>query len=138
MIDKFDGKYRFLSNFYNGWVVYDGDIYHTVEQAYQAAKTLSLKEREKIQLAKTAAEAKKLGKKVTMRPDWDNIKLSVMEGLVKDKFVNSPILKDWLLDTGDEELVEGNWWGDTFWGVCKGVGENHLGKILMKVRDSLK
>lgn len=133
MINSFKGQYAFLSNFHPAEVELDGVIYPSVEAAYQAAKTFD-QERRKLFRTMTGAQAKKEGRKNVMRPDWDSVKLLIMTNLVKDKFIRNPELKEKLLATGDEELVEGNWWGDTFWGVCKGKGENHLGKILMKVR----
>ena len=67
------------------------------------------------------------------------MKLQLMERLLLKKFDdNHPQLQQMLLATGEEELVEGNYWGDVYWGVCNGVGENHLGKLLMKIRDQLK
>jgi hypothetical protein len=87
--------------------------------------------------APTPGESKKLGRRCPVREDWEEIKLSVMEELVRSKFSN-PKLSQKLLETNDKLLVEGNTWGDTFWGVCNGRGENHLGKILMKVRSELK
>jgi predicted NAD-dependent protein-ADP-ribosyltransferase YbiA (DUF1768 family) len=78
-----------------------------------------------------------MGRSVKLRPDWESIKLDVMETAVRIKFTD-PELAAKLIATGDEELIEGNWWNDTFWGVCNGVGENHLGKILMKVRADIK
>ena len=133
MIDSFSGPYRWLSNFWTALVVLDGVTYPTVEHAYQAAKTLDLAARAGF-TAGSAGEAKRLGRTVTIRPDWDAVKLSVMEDLVRQKFSDSS-LRALLLATAPHELVEGNWWGDRFWGVCKGSGENHLGKILMRVRD---
>jgi ribA/ribD-fused uncharacterized protein len=136
-IDSFSGKYRFLSNFYPAKVVLDGFFYKTTEHAYQAAKTLDEFKREQIRLAETAGEAKKLGQKVKLRHDWDEVKIEVMTDLVRQKFQNEP-LKNKLLETGDAELIEGNTWGDVFWGVCNGVGKNNLGKVLMRVRQELK
>ena len=75
--------------------------------------------------------------KVKLREDWEQVKLLVMEDLVRQKFSKDP-LKDRLLSTGSEYLEETNWWKDTYWGVCNGVGENILGQILMRVRDSLR
>lgn len=137
MINAFMDEYRWLSNFWFVPVTLDGVEYSSVEHAYQAAKTLDSKEREAFQYAKTAGDAKKLGRNVTFRSDWDEIKLGVMEDLVRQKF-QQPYLAEKLLATGDQELVEGNWWGDRFWGVCKGEGENHLGRILMKIRGELQ
>jgi ribA/ribD-fused uncharacterized protein len=139
MIAEFSYGNRFLSNFYYSPIMFGGELYSTVEHAYQAAKTLNPHERREIQLADKPGKAKNLGKKVTLRSDWETIKLKVMEELVRRKFNDFDYtLKNQLLATGDQELIEGNWWGDTFWGVCNGIGENQLGKILMKVRDELK
>lgn len=137
MIGQFQGRYRFLSNFWNVGVTLDGVGYATVEHAYQAAKTLSAGEREKIRFAATPGQAKKMGRGVTQRVDWDNVKLAIMETLLRQKF-QQPQMRAWLLETEDEELVEGNAWGDVFWGVCKGAGQNHLGKLLMQIRAELK
>ena len=132
-ISSFDGDYAFLSNFYPAKVFLDNVEYNTVEHAYQAAKTISLQDREIIRQAYSPSNAKKLGRQVTARTDWEEIKRSVMKGLVMQKF-RHPELREKLMATGDAELIEGNWWGDTYWGVCKGVGQNHLGRILMYVR----
>lgn len=137
-IDKFDGEFHFLSNFHTSYILYDGIVWPTVEHAYQAMKTLDENQRMNILEANSPSEAKKLGRCVTMRVDWDDIKLEIMEELVREKFESKPKLAEKLLATEDIEIVEGNTWGDTFWGVCKGVGENHLGKILMKIRDEIK
>jgi N-glycosidase YbiA len=137
MITSFTGKYRFLSNFYMTPVFYDGLIYPSSEHAYQAAKTLDLRYRTSIRAKKTAGEAKKLGQRVPMREDWDRCKIQVMEKILRKKFDPEEQLFQRLLETGDEELIEGNYWGDTFWGVCNGEGENHLGKLLMKIRANL-
>jgi ribA/ribD-fused uncharacterized protein len=110
----------------------------TVEHLYQALKTLDLSERITILSVGTPAAAKQLGKKVTLRPDWEERKLEFMETLVREKFLQNPKLAQLLDETGDAELVEGNWWGDRFWGVCRGEGENHLGRILMRVRTELR
>lgn len=138
MIDKFDGQYRFLSNFHVLFSPIEDELglkYNSVEAAYQASKTLDIDER-RVFTVLGADKAKKLGKKIKMRPDWDEVKLSVMEDLLRKKFTNDQ-LREKLLATGDVELIEGNWWGDRFWGVCKGEGENHLGKLLMKIRGEL-
>lgn len=140
MIDKFTGQYSFLSNFSAAQVFLDGQPYVSVEHAYQAAKTLDLQEREAIRALNgyEAAKAKKMGRRVTMRPDWEDVKIDVMTGLVRQKFTLHPSLRKKLLATEDQKLVEGNTWGDVYWGVCDGKGENHLGKILMKVRNELR
>jgi ribA/ribD-fused uncharacterized protein len=134
---SFDGNYRFLSNFYPAVVVLDGLEYRSVEHAYQAAKTLDPDQRRAIRNASTPSIAKTLGKKVRLRADWDDTKLIIMHELLVQKFTD-PSLSDRLLATGDDELIEGNWWNDTYWGVCKGKGENHLGKLLMNVRHLIR
>lgn len=138
VIDNFHSKgFEWLSNFFPAPVVYRGVNYNTVEHAYQAAKTLVLAEREQIRMCSTPGKAKRLGREVTMRPDWDKIKLTVMLHLLRQKF-NIPELRDKLLATGDIRLIEGNTWGDTFWGVCNRTGMNHLGRLLMQVRSELR
>lgn len=136
-IESFSGEYRFLSNFYPAAVHLDGVVYPTVEHAYQAAKTLDPEERETIRLSPSPSIAKKLGRHLRMRQDWEEIKLETMALLVIEKFETNIDLATKLLGTGQAELVEGNWWGDTYWGVCRGKGENNLGRILMATRQQL-
>jgi ribA/ribD-fused uncharacterized protein len=136
MIDKFRGKYRFLSNFQLSPITVDGVNYATVEHAYQAQKTLDPTLRAMVAELATPLEAKNWGRNFH-RENWRDISLRVMYDLIFLKFVNNPKLLELLLATGDEELVEGNTWGDVFWGKCEDIGENHLGKILMRVRQEL-
>lgn len=130
-ITSFKGRWSFLSNFFPVEVPYEGVVYPSVEHAYQAAK-FPVEMRQSFR-AGTPAYAKKKGRQPGMRPDWDELKLAIMEDLVRQKFQN-PKLRILLESTGQVHLEEGNWWGDTFWGVCRGLGRNELGKILMKVR----
>jgi len=138
----FEKKHRFLSNFAPAFVGLDGQTYPTVEHAYQAAKFPpdSLRRRA-VGLAPYAAAAKRQARALHMtdaeRRQWDQRKLGVMRQLLVQKFANSELAKA-LLETGDRELIEGNWWGDTYWGVCRGVGENHLGKLLMEIRAGMR
>ena len=137
-IDRFDGEYAFLSNFYSAPVELDDEIiYPTSEHAFQAMKTTDLEERLEIAKLSTPGKSKRAGRKVKLRPDWEDIKNAVMETVVRTKFQQNPELVDKLKDTGDAELIEGNTWNDTYWGVCRGKGQNHLGQILMKVRADL-
>ena len=130
---SFSGPLAFLSNFYPCKIEYLGFSFSSSEAAYQAAKNPKYAE----SFAKLSpGAAKKLGKWVVLREDWEEVKLSVMEEILRLKFAD-PELAKLLIATGDEELVEVNWWGDRFWGVCKGEGENHLGKLLMKIRSEL-
>lgn len=138
MIDvlTFDGKFRFLSNFFPVQVEGPGGIkFSSVEHAYQASKTLDPVEWEEIFWASSPAKAKAIGRNVKIRWEWEQIKLSVMEDLVRQKFCNQKLYNELLKIDG--MIVEGNWWGDKFWGVDikTNVGQNHLGKILMKIRD---
>lgn len=137
MINSFEGEYAFLSNFYEHPISNGVITFPTNEHYFQAMKTLEDDERLAIARAATPGQAKRIGRSVNLRPDWESIKLDVMETAVRIKFTD-PELAAKLIATGDEELIEGNWWNDTFWGVCNGVGENHLGKILMKVRADIK
>lgn len=107
----------------------------TVEHAYQAAKTTIMSERQRIKQAPNPGTAKRWGQNVTKRSDWEIVKVHIMESLVEQKFRLHPALRIKLLKTSEDELIEGNTWGDTFWGVCNGQGQNHLGKILMLVRS---
>ncbi len=138
MINEFSGPYSFLSNFYPARVVWEGITHKTSEHAYQAAKTLDVKQRESISKCKTPGQAKRRGAVISLRLDWNNIRVGVMHEIVREKFVQNEDLLVRLLMTGNRLLVEGNTWGDTFWGVCRGKGENNLGKILMRVREELK
>jgi ribA/ribD-fused uncharacterized protein len=139
MIDFFDGEYAFLSNFYNASCIFEGKLYPTVEHAFQAAKSLDHAERDWIAAAGSPGLAKRLGRRINLRPDWEKIKFDVMEECLRSKFAD-PVLKKKLLATGDEELVEGNYWHDNTWGNCSCekckdiVGRNMLGNILMKLR----
>ena len=136
-IGEFQGQYRWLSNFVSVPVELDGETYPTVEHAYQAAKTTSAVARERVRQHVRPGEAKREGKNLVLRPGWDdNMKLAIMEDLLRQKFNQQPF-RSWLLATGNARLVEGNSWGDRFWGVCKGVGHNHLGRLIMKIREEL-
>jgi N-glycosidase YbiA len=137
-ITSFRGEHAFLSNFTWCKVHLDGFEYTSTEHAFQAAKTVDEEERKVIRLCKTAAESKKLGKKVKMRDGWEEMKIRVMEDLLRQKF-NQAKFAELLLNTGDEDLIEGNYWQDKFWGQCPiGVGFNHLGRLLMKIREELQ
>lgn len=138
-INYFRGENFFLSNFATCKVVYEGVEYPSVENAYQAAKCKNVDDRKQF-TSVTASVAKQMGKQVALREDWDSVKDEIMRELVNYKFNNNPDMRDKLLSTGNAALVEGNSWGDTYWGVDSktGVGENKLGKILESVRESVK
>ena len=139
VIDSFDKEYAFLSNFYEAPVEWEGITYPSNEHAFQAAKVINpVKRLEIAAAAATPGQAKRMGRSVNLRHDWEQIKYNVMLDIVLAKFHQHSDLAEALLDTGDAELIEGNWWNDTTWGVCNGVGTNWLGKILMSVRAQLK
>jgi len=135
MINDFRGKYRFLSNFWSVFIEWEGDTYPSTENAFQAMKCKNQEDR-KLFFTCKASEAKQIGRIVPIREDWDEIRVDVMYQIVKQKFSFEP-LRSMLLETSGMHLEEGNWWGDTFWGTVNGKGENHLGKILMRVREEL-
>jgi ribA/ribD-fused uncharacterized protein len=136
VIDRFKGEHAFLSNFYPCYIMFEGRAYPSVEHAYQAAKTDDVMEKLRIARCHTPAQAKRAGQEVVVRPDWEEVKIGIMEVLLSIKF-EKPALRQMLLDTGAHQLVEGNHWNDTYWGVCNGVGRNELGKALMRIRLTL-
>lgn len=137
--DFHEEKYSFLSNFFEATVEYKGLSYGSNEAAFQAQKCMT--EEEKISFTTLKpGKSKSLGRRVQLRPDWETVKYDIMEEIVHAKFFQHPDLAYKLLATGDKVLVEGNRWGDIYWGVDMntGQGENHLGRILMKVREELR
>jgi ribA/ribD-fused uncharacterized protein len=142
-ISMFRGDHDFLSNFYPSVVTFDGADYPTIEHAFQAAKTFDYAQRRALANARTPSEAKRMGRRVKRRDDWFAVSLIIMEDLVRQKFTRYPDLRVALLGTGDVDLIEGNTWNDKFYGCIwdskqgAWVGENHLGRILMKVRSEL-
>ena len=143
MINKFEGEYAFLSNFYPSSFIHDGIEYPTVEHFFQAAKTLDIQERKKIAAAETPGLAKRMGRNVQLRSDWEKVKVYYMELGLRLKFANKALAEK-LIATGDEELVEGNWWCDQTWGSCncpkhiRIPGRNLLGMLLMELRKELQ
>jgi ribA/ribD-fused uncharacterized protein len=134
-IKGFFGDYYFLSNFYKCTVKYDGLIYPSSENVYQAAKCINLDD--KLLISKVdPASSKKIGQKVKLIDNWHTLKFGIMKNIVTAKFIQNSQLKIKFMETGDKYLEETNSWKDKTWGVCNGVGENHLGKILMEVRSS--
>ena len=138
-ITSFKDAHRFLSNFYQSPVTFGGLTYPNAEAAFQAQKCMT--EEEKLSFTEMRpAKSKKAGRQVQLRPDWEEVKVGIMEGIVRAKFTQNEDLKWRLIGTGDAYLEEGNTWHDTCWGVDAKTGEglNHLGRILMKVRDELR
>ena len=133
-----NGNYpTFLSNFYPCVVEYNSLMFPSVEHAYQASKTCDIDKQMEFTYG-TPELAKKRGRKLKINWDFENNKIDIMYHLLQSKFSIAP-LKNKLLETGNAELMEGNWWGDKFWGVDHKTlkGENHLGKLLMQIRNEL-
>lgn len=133
-MDSIRGTY--LSNFWECAVEYEGFVYRNSEAAFQAQKCLNFLDK-RLFTELNGAQAKALGKKIAIHDNWDMYRLVAMYTVVKAKFTQNPELARKLIATGDEEIVEGNTWGDRYWGVCNGVGRNMLGNILMDVRLEL-
>ena len=137
-IVSFTGKFRFLSNFHPCKLVFDGIEYPSAEHAYVASKTSDIVQRYAIAEMEHPGEVKRLGRKLKIRSDWEKVKVPIMKAIVQAKFDQNPDLMDLLKETRTNELVEGNTWGDRFWGESPlGNGRNELGKILMSVRDDI-
>lgn len=147
---SFRDDYNFLSNFYNfetpmRKVIPLNDqpkvvFFKSVESFYMAMKTTNPLLRIKMSYA-SGAEAKKLGRSLDLREDWDDIKEDVMLYALRYKFSTlNPQLRQKLISTGDSYLQEGNWWNDKYWGVCLKTceGLNRLGNLLMKVREEIR
>lgn len=135
MINRFSGRYYFLSNFFPCVVDHNGIKYTSAEHAYQACKSLSDVDKYIIWSQDTAAKAKQQGRRITMREDWNEVKIEQMREVLLAKFLNYELRK-YLMATDGLTLIEGNTWGDTFWGQCPvGEGSNNLGILLMEVRD---
>ena len=144
MIKEFSGKYFFLSNFYDAPVLYDGLLYLNSEAAFHAQKTIDKNDRERF-THYSASQAKREGRKLYLRSDWEQIKDDIMYEICKSKFTHNVNLKKQLLDTHPQYLEEGTTgWHDNYWGncnceKCKNIeGQNKLGKILMKIREELR
>ena len=142
VVSEFRGAYRFLSNFWPSPidVPIAGRVCRaaTVEHAFQALKTSDPEQAEWVLAAASPGEAKRRGRLLSLRADWDRVRGDVMYALLELKFAADSELAEMLLDTGDAELIEGNTWGDQFWGVCNGVGQNWLGRLLMARRTALR
>lgn len=144
---QFRNEYAFLSNFYNAAVMFEGTFYNNNEAAFQAAKIADPEKRKTMRFScdgthltfpeMPAKWAKRVGRRIDLRPDWEEKKQEIMLAIVRDKFTRHTQLKDKLLATGNIIIEEENTWGDTTWGTVNGVGKNLLGKILMQVRDEI-
>ena len=137
MINEFIGENYFLSNFYEAPVIWEGIKYKNNEAAFQSAKIIDKNLRKEF-ASLDPSSAKRKGRHVPLRSDWEKVKYDIMYDICFAKFSQNDELKRRLLSTGEQHLEEGNTWGDRIWGTVDGVGQNHLGKILMKIREKLK
>lgn len=143
MINEFRGKHCFLSNFYGAPITYDGILYQNNEAAFQAAKVANKNDRVEFSLL-PPNEAKRLGRRVKLRDDWESIKFGIMREIVRSKFDQNPGLAKKLIETDNDCLIEGNTWHDNTYGNCSChkckniIGKNMLGKILMEERERLR
>lgn len=139
MIREFQGENRWLSNFATAEVEFDGKLYPSVEHAWVAAKKIDNEWREKCSNPNLhPAQIKKMGDEVTLREDWGVVNESIMKELLFSKFSKEPF-KSKLIASGNTYIMEGNWWGDKYWGVClkTNLGRNLLGELIMEVRYEL-
>ena len=137
MISEFRGRWTKFSNYSIGSVWYKDKMYPSAEHAYQAQKSTDPIKQQWIRNAATPNESKKRARTVELRSDWEIVKIDIMEEILREKFSQEPE-RSILLSSGNEDLVEGNWWGDKFWGQCPvGDGQNWLGKLLMKIRNEM-
>jgi ribA/ribD-fused uncharacterized protein len=136
IISSFKGENFYLSNFYPCEILFEEINFPSSEHIYVAQKTLDLEIRKKIALVEGAGKVKRIGRSLVLRDDWDDVKLDIMKKIINAKFDQNPDIKEKLINTKDSLLIEGNYWGDTYWGQCPiGKGQNNLGKILMEYRD---
>lgn len=139
MIESFKNEYAWLSNMEPCEIFHKGKIYSCVESAYQMEKCANEEDKDRF-TGMNGYEAKREGRKIEIREDWDEVKVKIMGSLLKKKFINIPSFRAKLEATGDEEITEGNYWHDNFWGDCTCVkcadieGRNALGKMLMQIR----
>jgi ribA/ribD-fused uncharacterized protein len=143
MINAFRGRWTKLGNYSSSVIFYEGHAYQSIEHAYQAQKSTDPAIQKMIRDQPTPATAKKLARRVLLRPDWEAIKEGLMAELLKQKFSQEPE-RGILLSTGDQILIEGNWWHDNYWGDCScpkcetKPGFNLLGRLLMDTREFLR
>jgi ribA/ribD-fused uncharacterized protein len=140
VIDSFRGEYFFLSNFYIRPVYYKGHWYKSSEHAFQAQKATNEPDRQYVADANIPADAKRRGREILCRDDWDDVRIPEMGMVVYCKFSQNEWIRNKLCETDDAILIEGNWWHDDFWGMVKDtqgnwVGTNYLGRITTSVRN---
>lgn len=137
-IRGFFGENRWLSNFWLASFSVDDILYRSMEHYYQASKAKNRDDLLYVAGSDTPGVAKARGRRLHVREDWNEVRLNVMRKGLRAKFEQNPELREKLLATGNAELIEENTWGDKFWGKCNGDGHNHLGEMLMELRDSFR
>jgi ribA/ribD-fused uncharacterized protein len=137
MINSFSGEYRFLSNFYPSLLVFHDREYATVEHAFQAFKMTTTDNHDFVRRCSSPGIAKRRARELPRREDWELVKDGIMYSCLVEKFTKHYDLQDKLIATRGQVLIEGNTWGDVYWGVSKGTGKNRLGDLLMRVREEL-
>lgn len=139
-ITSFRGPYAFLSNFYDAEIYYHNLRFSNNEAAFQAQKTTCPRERRRFcsPYLSNPSDAKRLGRTISLRYDWEAVKLQYMYEICMSKFMQHPVLAAKLIATGNAILMEENTWGDRYWGVVNGSGRNLLGQILMDIRTKLR
>ena len=135
-ITEFSGEYRWLSNFYPCVLYYNYQKFLNSEAAYQCQKCANEEDKAQFSFLK-AGPAKRMGRAIEVRSDWNDIKVQEMEEITFLKYMQNKELREKLIATFPEDIIEGNRWGDTFWGVCDQVGANVLGQILMNLREDI-
>lgn len=141
MINQFRGEYNWLSNMYSCDIMFDGHLFKSVENAYMASKNVENRDWFQFCLNNPPNICKKESKNILLRADWEKVKVKIMYGFLEQKFKQEPF-KTKLLTTKNENIVEGNYWGDSFWGVDlkqnPNIGENFLGRSIMDIRKKLR
>lgn len=138
IIKEFQGEYRWLSNFATVDILHDEILYPSVEHAWVASKNTDVNWKRKCAASIHPSLVKKMGDDVDLREDWDEVKETIMKELLILKFNQEPF-RTKLIETGNDYIMEGNWWGDKFWGYClqKNEGRNLLGGMIMGIRLEL-
>lgn len=135
-------EYKWLSNMALVDIKLKGRIYPSVEHAYMSEKSKDKSWKELCsQKNISGKQIKRFSSTIKLRDDWEEVKLLVMEYCLKQKFEQEPF-KTMLINTKNENIQEGNYWNDIFWGVDlksnPNIGENHLGRLIMKIRDEFR
>lgn len=136
---KFKGEFEYLSNFHPSKITRWGIEFPTVEHIFVAAKTTDMKLRREIAQISTPAKAKKFGRKLKLRPDWEEVKYQEMREAIRGKFADPRLMHQLQMIEG--EIVEHNTWHDNTWGACtcqrcaNRPKQNWLGRLIMEVRD---